>query len=280
MRDNMALFSERKGYKPVRDTLKVEYVDSDLRTSIWNVILNYVLDEIGPHDEYIYCTEEIKSLITILYKVYWKKPLDELAEFSFYPFAVIKSYFYDCEWFEVYDFLEILVKVYPFPNMKEFINECNLVLEIEHSGYRFVDNSIMEITSEEEITEIQEALDDSPNPVKIHLQKALGLLSDKESPDYSNSIKESISAVESICKQITGESLSLGQSLNKIEQKGIIDLHPSLKNGFKSIYGYTSDSDGIRHGLSDEPNLSYEDAKFMLVACSAFVNYLLTKCNK
>lgn len=276
----MTIFSERKGYKPVRDTLKVECMDSNLRTSLWNVILIYVLDETSRDDQYPLCTDEIKSLITILFRVYWKRSLDELSEFPFFPFGEIKSYIFDCDWFEVYDFLEILVKVYPFPNVEDFINECNFVLEIEHSGYRFVDNSIMEITSEEEINEIQEALNDSPNPVKIHLQKALGLLSDKESPDYSNSIKESISAVESVCKMITGESLSLGQALNKIEKKGIIDLHPALKKGFISIYGYTSDSDGIRHALTDEPNLRSEDAKFMLVACSAFVNYLLVKWNK
>ncbi|ADZ10367.1 hypothetical protein Metbo_2152 [Methanobacterium lacus] len=276
----MTLFSERNGYKSVQDTLKVECMDIDLRTSLWNVILIHVLDGTEPDDDYYQCYDEIKTLITKLFRVYWKRSLDELTEYTFFPFRAIKSYFFDCKWCEVYDFLEILVKIYPFPNVEEFTNECNDVLEMEHSGYRFVDISIMEITSEEEIIEIEEALNDAPNPVKIHLQKSLGLLSDRESPDYSNSIKESISAVESVCKQITGESLSLGQSLNKIEKNGIIDLHPSLKNGFKSIYGYTSDSDGIRHGLTDEPNLSYEDAKFMLVACSAFVNYLNAKWNK
>ncbi|MGQ9708742.1 MAG: AbiJ-NTD4 domain-containing protein, partial [bacterium] len=30
----------------------------------------------------------------------------------------------------------------------------------------------------------------------------------------------------------------------------------------------------------DEPNLSFEDAKFMLVSCSAFINYLITKAAK
>jgi hypothetical protein len=46
------------------------------------------------------------------------------------------------------------------------------------------------------------------------------------------------------------------------------------------MYGYTSDAQGIRHALMDEPNLSFEDAKFMLVSCSAFVNYLIAKAAK
>lgn len=44
-----------------------------------------------------------------------------------------------------------------------------------------------------------------------------------------------------------------------------------------NLYGYTSDGDGIRHSLLEEPNLDYSDAKFMLVTCSAFVNYLTSK---
>ena len=46
------------------------------------------------------------------------------------------------------------------------------------------------------------------------------------------------------------------------------------------LYGYTSDADGIRHALLDESDLDFEDAKFMLVSCSAFTNYLKGKAIK
>ena len=36
---------------------------------------------------------------------------------------------------------------------------------------------------------------------------------------------------------------------------------------------------GIRHALLQEPTLDSDDARFMLVSCSAFVNYLKTKAN-
>ncbi len=44
------------------------------------------------------------------------------------------------------------------------------------------------------------------------------------------------------------------------------------------MYGWTSDDGGIRHALmeGDTPP-TFADAKFMLVACSALVNYLTTK---
>jgi len=67
--------------------------------------------------------------------------------------------------------------------------------------------------------------------------------------------------------------------LKKLEDKGI-ELHPALKSSFSSLYGYTNDADGIRHALLEESTLDFDDAKFMLVSCSAFVNYLAAKANK
>lgn len=53
-----------------------------------------------------------------------------------------------------------------------------------------------------------------------------------------------------------------------------------LEQEFSSLYGYTSDEDGIRHGGIDFKNAPAEDAKYMLVSCSAFVNYLIEKYEK
>jgi len=53
-----------------------------------------------------------------------------------------------------------------------------------------------------------------------------------------------------------------------------------LFRNYSKLYGYTSDSDGIRHALLKENKLNFEDAKFMLVSCSAFVNYLTIKADK
>jgi len=45
------------------------------------------------------------------------------------------------------------------------------------------------------------------------------------------------------------------------------------------LSGYTSDKGGIRHGLKEEDhNVDIDEARFMLVTCSAFVNYLISKC--
>jgi len=54
-------------------------------------------------------------------------------------------------------------------------------------------------------------------------------------------------------------------------------MHHALIKGFSSLYGYTSEADGIRHALLEEPHVGFDEAKYMLVSCSAFVNYLIAK---
>jgi hypothetical protein len=149
------------------------------------------------------------------------------------------------------------------------------------AGYRLVSGRIVEITSEEEIKAIEQALalPDSLKPVREHLSQSLTLLSNRQKPDYRNSIKESISAVESLAKIISKQNgATLGPALDAVEKK--TKLHAVLKQAFQKLYGYTSDAQGIRHALMDEPTLDAEDAKFMLVSCSAFVNYLVVKAQK
>lgn len=173
--------------------------------------------------------------------------------------------------------LDVLEYCYYVNPKDHYLNECNRILEREMSAYRFVDGQITPITSEVEIAAIEQATQNVEGrfaPVTQHLRTALTLLSDRQQPDYRNSVKESISAVESACKIITNDSkATLGGTLKTLEHNG--QLHTALKEGFSKLYGYTSDAGGIRHALlENDYAVSFEEAKFMLVTCSAFVNYL------
>ena len=108
-------------------------------------------------------------------------------------------------------------------------------------------------------------------------------MSNRTSPDYRNSIKESVSAVESICRIVLeDQNITLGKALDRIEKKGNVKIQRALRDAFDHLYGFTSGSEGIRHamGLLEDPNLNLEEAQFMLVSCSAFVNYLTIKAEK
>ena len=161
---------------------------------------------------------------------------------------------------------------------KQYMNK---VFEKEFVGYRFVGENIVAITDEVEIKEIAQSLDIKFKGCKAQIQKALRLLSDRNKPDYKNSIKESISAVESICAIIMNNpKATLGQALKRLEDKGV-KMHTALKSAFSSLYGYTSDEGGIRHSEGMfESNVTFEEAKFMLVSCCAFANYLIAEYGK
>ena len=109
-----------------------------------------------------------------------------------------------------------------------------------------------------------------------HITNAMDLLYDRENPDYKNSVKESISAVELVCAKITGQNAAvLSKALDKIEKDGIVYLHPALKLALEKLYGYTSSGSGIRHAQIDDDDITFEMAQFFLVVCSAFTNYLI-----
>ena len=152
-------------------------------------------------------------------------------------------------------------------------------LRREMSAYRFVDGVLVEINSKEEVIEIQTALSNTNkyDSVQTHIKRAIELFSDRKKPDYRNSIKESISAVESLSKIIIGDDkTTLGQALKVIEKEHKIP--GSLKTAFSALYGYTSDEGGIRHNLLEKGmKVEIEEARFMLVTCSAFINYLIAK---
>ena len=282
----MNSFSQRNRFTTIKNILQIDNMDEDLRNSLWNVLQIYywgkaeqVLSLYADVDKSTMVSYE--NLFKIVWIDYFKKPLDTISLEFFNIMPFIKRYFFDCKWYEVYDFMEFFANKNFLDLNKEFMDSCNIMLERELSAYRFIDNLITPIISETEIAEIEEVLKNSEpyKTVNTHLHRALKLLSDRQSPDYRNSIKESISAVESIAKIITeDDKATLGDALKKIDKK--IKIHKALIESFLKIYGYTNDADGIRHSLMEDSNLDFEDAKFMLVSCSAFANYLIVKIEK
>lgn len=220
-------------------------------------------------------SKRINTLVRRVWIHYLNKDLDKLPTFKRYQqgaYYELKDYFISCQWFEVYNFLEFIAEGDSRLFNIETRNWINSTLEKHNAAYRFVDNAVVEITDKNEIEAIEVALSHPEKSVREHLSSSLNKLSDKETPDYRNSIKESISGVEAACRILTGnKSATLGDALKKID-----NLHPVMRQAFDKLYGYTSDESGIRHSLSDEKVITYADAKFMLVTCSAFVSYLNT----
>lgn len=275
-------FSERYKYKSVRELIQIETLDDALRNGLWSLLkisywdrVHSSSDVFGSHYHLsTYGNEPIRTLCQRLWFTHFKKPLDRLSNNWNDVLQQLRTHFFECQWYEVYDFVEFVANNYPTESAnEEFMGACNTLLEKELSAYRFVNGQITRITEAVEIESIEKALESTDQLVSKHLRRALELLSDRTSPDYRNSIKESISAVECLAAKIVGaDKGTLGQLLKKVDER--IGLHSALKSAFDKLYGYTSDESGIRHALMEQDKVDFDDAKFMLVTCSAFVNYV------
>jgi hypothetical protein len=272
----MPIFSQRHGYSPLDTAFQREAIDSALRTKLWNILKVTIWDRYDINNRsYDDLTKRIDYLVRRLWFNYFNRDLDRLPDL--YPqyggkgaYDVLKEYFTSCQWFEVYDLLEAIANDQSKLLSDDAFQWINRTLEEHNSAYRFVGAEIAEITDKNEIQAIEAALATADSPVRVHLDAALRMLSDKEAPDYRNSVKESISAVEATCRLVTGNtSATLGDALKRVK-----NLHPAMSKAFSSLYGYTNDASGIRHSLTNEATITYADAKFMLVTCSAFVSYL------
>ena len=270
-------FSERYGFIKVRDTFQIENIDNGLKNRLWNQFRTFYIDSITlgvyPREKHIGLKDDYNFFIQV-YDEFFKSSNKPTSHMQFLT-DELKKYFFNMTWYEIYDFIEYISEIYHNKEINiQFRESVNQVLEAEISGYRFVDNCIAPIIDEVEIKEVEEALECQYTPVRQHLSNALELLSDRENPDYQNSIKESITAVESVAKIITRKETDLASCIKVMD----IDLNKQFKTSMINLYGWTCKEDGIRHGhTKEELKTSFEEAKYMLVSCSAFVNYLIAK---
>lgn len=269
-------FSEREGHRRVRQKIQTGGLDEPLRISLWNVLHLHLWSRRDFIDHHPFSSVgEIGKFTRDLSFEFFKRPIDARPYTGADQLKEIRKFFFECPWHEAYDFLEWTIGwVWP---KKKLVDAINAVLERELAGYRCIDEMFVPITDEQEVALLDQVLADPkyPGPQK-HLAAAVRFLSDRENPDYRNSIKESVSAVESMAQVVARKpKATLGSALAEIEKT--VGLHPALRSGFSSIYGYSSDEGGIRHGMMDEPSLGADEAKLLLLMCTSFVNYLKTK---
>lgn len=280
----MALFSERYGYTKPSDII----IRERLTPEIENAICNF-FDALEGAAGFIY-TELEKYLWVYFFhrrNADYRPPFYQLSDDIGSP---------KLKWFRKLDLIEVTLEYlgrlmhsqkYRGSNITDMTSRAvhflNTQFERLHFGYHIVDGKIVEISSEQEINTIETALRESPSNVQMHLSKALELYAKRPEADYSNSIKESISAVEAYCREQT-ETQTLGEALKALSSRGI-NIPPMLKTSFEKLYAYTNGPLGIRHALmtTNEQEAfipGAEEALFMLVSCSSFLSYLYKKSTK
>ena len=116
---------------------------------------NHAEDSIGLRSGHFISASSNKKLYVLCIKLwfhFFKKPLDQLDSDRKKVLEHLRRYFFECKWYEVYDFIEFVANNYKRVSVQEsFIKICNNLFEKEISGYRFVGGMITKITEKKRV---------------------------------------------------------------------------------------------------------------------------------
>ncbi|MFF7292030.1 AbiJ-NTD4 domain-containing protein [Microbacterium sp. NPDC008134] len=278
----MVSFAQRMRLRPIRSLVQTDALDEETRTELWNVVL--VTYRTMSQREMSY--QPVGNLTSAMWAWEFKKPRDEEPGEQ-KVWSLVKTQVLTGEWFDALDIIEAYVGylerfcTWHSENLvAQTVKAFNGVFESYMVGYRFIEQKIVPLDNDadaEAVTSAIEAAGDFSG-ARGHLQRAADLLADRKNPDYANSIKESVSAVEAVVRKVTKEG-TLGAGLKKLKDAGVT-IHSALEGAWSKMYGWTSDAQGIRHAAVEATEADQAIAKYMLVTCSAFVTYLIESGRK
>lgn len=280
-------FSQAQGYEDLPQALRLEEVSSSARRHIWNLLYVYVRNEDNHVKASGTAVYEQKNQWTNIFYFLHTRFLNQFAE-DFHSgnstqlrnATEYKRVILGADFNRVFDLLQAIMRQPSCP--EGFIKDVADIFKGEGLAY-IIDPedppTIFPAATEVEAEAISGALQElqaaSLEGAVEHLRQAAECFNQA---DWSGAIRESIHAVESVARLLDPKAAStLGPALASLEGQG--RLHPALKKAFNSLYGYTSDEQGIRHALLDdaESPAGQDEAVFMLGACASFASYLWRK---
>lgn len=268
-------FSDRNGIDQINQTIQITTFDDRTRASIMNWFWIAYKHKFSASNDYrsreyaknLFWTQIAREMYSVV--VQDEQNIDVREISAWVKYDIMKGS-YD----EVLTALEFLAELLASSNKTLIYESINYILKYEYVGYRFINGLITPITDPVEMETVENVFQGTFEQAQDHMQNALRYISDRDEPDYKNSIKESLTALESACCEIAGEKGTLKDALNLFETQNIY-VHPALRQAILKIYGFASDAKGIRHsGDPAQPDVDFKEAKLILVMVSAIINYL------
>ena len=271
-------FSQSQGYEELPSPLKLEELSIEARTKLWSLLYNHV--KAAPRlPGSTRFDEPWIAILGAVHEDVLHQPADEFRPTYASLVEAYKRTFGTAPFNRIFDLLQEIMRHTDCPT--QFIQSVEKIFRHYLLAY-VVDigspATIYPTATEEEGNSILRATDELTGAgfgvAVTHLRQASACVAQR---NWSAAVRESIHAVESTARQIDPSARTLEPALRELEKAGA--LHPALKKAFSSLYGYTSDEQGIRHALIDktQPNVGQDEAVFMLGACASFSSYLARK---
>src|ERR1700674_3062545 len=109
---SMTLFSQRKGLIPVRMTLQIDSMDTDLRNRLWDIVSVFYWKAHGYYLSHDGNNHQLQLIVRRIWHSYFKKPMDTIDDRWPLCLGELRAYFFGCPWHGVYDFIEFIAQNY------------------------------------------------------------------------------------------------------------------------------------------------------------------------
>ena len=303
----MTTFSRRHGYGPQQPPEPIiEDAPSWLR-SRYNRILGH-FTYIDQDTRYLNSERRplgIKDLIEVISDRF-RREIGPDARDSWTCQGYLDDLVIDVEWYNFYDIIEIVgqeikkhdevwlsdvtssllneweisLHISKF-GLNKYLEDINKLFADENVGWRVGKNGLVERESPQELSdrieEIEETLTDEFEPTRGHYRKAIQFANARPL-DPENSIKEVVSAVESVGRILYPKAGTLGDVVKEMRRDQV--WPQQLVSVIEKFYGYACSEPAIRHGGPASSKVLLDDAEFCLHVGAALIRYMIAYSRK
>lgn len=201
--------------------------------------------------------------------------------------AALTAHLKDCHWPEFYDFVELVGKLLqkrddesPFSeteHFKGYQSKVNALLQEDGIGWSLDEKSELRRQVPRSLATrldlVETGLTDGYANARVHYQKAVRYLY-QHPIDEANSIKEIVSALESVAKVIVPKASTLGDAIKEMRKGGKYSSH--LLDALERLYAYSNATPLVRHGHVNSGRPLLAEAELSLHVGVAYIRYLIT----
>lgn len=292
----MNTFSDRFGYTP---RFEREFVVAGAPESLRARYLRPLLFELTYNDgegQSKRPNEEpfgMRELQTLVCRTLGREVRDATSVYEVWD--GLEACLFGLEWFEFYDAVEVIgaeigrvegghrdddgwIVKYGFEAYRRKLND---LLEDERIGWVLAEDGRLRRWIPEDLesrlNETEAELSGQFEAARCHLIKAKRFLWGRFA-DYENSVKESVSALESVCRVLYPAAATLGKAIDLMKRARDPDgeaLYPAwILDAMVKLYAYRSSEPAVGHGSRNLPAVSPSEADLAFHIAVAFIRYV------
>lgn len=200
--------------------------------------------------------------------------------------AALTTHLKACEWPEFYDFVEMTGKLLikkdddvPFgetEHFKAYQIGVNALFQEDGIGWELNDRSELHRQTPtylgKRMASTGSQLTDRFATARIHYQKAQAYLY-QHPLDEANSIKEIVSALESVSRALFPKATTLGEAIKLMRKDSRFSSH--LLDALERLYVYSNATPLVRHGHTKPGRPLLAEAELSLYIGVAYIRYLI-----